>query len=59
VAGYTNQDEHEVTGLSSGKIYRFAFVAENQYGEGDYSLSIAKQASPLPIKMNYPQVDWT
>jgi len=38
-----------VTGLTSGKIYRFAFVAENQYGEGDNSLSIAKQASPLPI----------
>lgn len=48
VSGYINQNSFNVTGLTSGVIYRFVFLATNNFGNGDVSPSVAVQAVSKP-----------
>jgi titin len=48
-----------ITGLSSGKKYRFRLRAINEFGESPDSLTLTIAASVLPEKPTNIIIDWT
>lgn len=60
VTGYDGLSSiYTVTGLTSGKKYRFEYYAYNAFGYSLPSETLTIAASPLPDAPNAPYVDWS
>jgi len=60
VESYNGQDsQHEVTGLTPGLVYRFAYLAVNEFGTSVQSEVLTIAASALPNAPISLAVDWS
>jgi hypothetical protein len=57
VLAYNSQISYEVTGLVTGKVYRFVTCATNFYGDSAFSLEVIAGLGNKPPAPSAPQRD--